>query len=117
MAEHRCMTDSELTAAIATGALPDDISLVDVCHELQRLRFRAANQNRKAEQIRKLRWSVENVLVKVERMEETEDRTVNEIEQQTADAIALWLSDEHDELDMMPLPERVTDAVRAGAWK
>src|ERR1051325_11977003 len=93
MAEHRLLTDEEAVSAANNGQLPADVALRDVVLEVLRLRRTLRRDSRRAEQLRKLRWSIEGVHAKVEELGARE-----RIERETADEIAEWIEGYEDEL-------------------
>lgn len=109
MAEHRGLSEQELIVAVRDGILPEGISIKDVCDEVRRLRRALRGQDRRAEQVRKLRWTGELLLTKIDELTKVEH-----LEKRIADDIATWIEGYEDE----PLePRIVADALREGKWR
>lgn len=59
-------TDEQLIATIRSGELADGVSLADLADELLHLRRAMRGDSRQAHQLRRLRWTVENQVMKTE---------------------------------------------------
>lgn len=121
MGEYRQLSDEELAAVAGGAPLPSGVSLADVAHDFHRLRKVMRGETRRSEQLRKLRWSIENatrdfetkselVLEKV-RTALAGEAKVQEAEAAIVERIAEWLESGgrgSDELARM---------VREGRWR
>lgn len=100
-------TDDELREIVGTGRA-DQATIIDVAHELLRARKRLRGDSRRAEQIRRTRWILENALSKIEdlsKFELSEDRVAGEISQ--------FLETFEGSID----PRAVAVIIRAGGWR
>lgn len=60
------LTDEQLIVAIRTNIFPPGVTVADVCDELLRMRRASRQDSREAHQLRRLRWVVENQVMKTE---------------------------------------------------
>lgn len=105
MGEHRLVADDELNALAREG--PEVVR--DIAFELVRARRTLRQDSRRAEQLRKLRWSIESVHAKVEKLAERE-----KVEGETIADVIRWLEGYEDE-DVSPAI--LIDGLREGRWR
>lgn len=99
--------DDTLHEIVRSGRADREVT-ADVAHELIRARNRLRGDSRRAEQIRRARWVLENGLVKIEELskfELSEDRV--------AEAIARFVESLEDPVDRRALAA----AIRSGGWR